>query len=87
MNEQHMRVGELDELKCQVAACRRALRRQGWMVRLLLMALLMPLVIAATVSVQNADLLIDRTGFSISANNLIQGSCPQCREPAAGVWN
>jgi len=31
-------------------------------------------------------LLIDRVGFSISANHLRQGACPDCRTPAAGVW-
>ncbi|MFH1091439.1 MAG: AmmeMemoRadiSam system radical SAM enzyme [Pseudomonadota bacterium] len=32
-------------------------------------------------------LLVDRTGFSVSANNLMEGSCPACREPASGVWS
>jgi len=31
-------------------------------------------------------LLIDRIGFSISANHIRQGACPDCRTPAAGVW-
>lgn len=30
-------------------------------------------------------LLIDRLGFSVSANNLRQGACPRCRTPLAGV--
>ena len=31
-------------------------------------------------------LLIDRTGFHVSANRIESGSCPECRTPASGVW-
>jgi len=31
-------------------------------------------------------LLVDRLGFSVSANHIRQGACPDCRTPVAGVW-
>jgi pyruvate formate lyase activating enzyme len=30
--------------------------------------------------------LISRYGFSIQKNNLIQGKCPSCKSPIAGIW-
>ena len=30
--------------------------------------------------------LIERAGFSIRANRLAKGSCPDCAAPVAGVW-
>jgi len=30
--------------------------------------------------------LIQRTGFSISQNQLIDGACPECSTPIAGIW-
>lgn len=35
---------------------------------------------------QCGQILIDRVGFSVSANNLRDGNCPHCQTPAAGVW-
>ncbi len=32
------------------------------------------------------NLLIDRIGFSVRANNITGGGCPQCGTPAAGFW-
>ena len=31
-------------------------------------------------------LLIDRVGFSVNANHLVDGACPECRTPASGIW-
>jgi pyruvate formate lyase activating enzyme len=31
-------------------------------------------------------LLIDRTGYSITQNNLIDGHCPKCNRIIEGVW-
>ncbi len=32
------------------------------------------------------ELLIDRTGYSVTINNLINGHCPKCKRAIEGVW-
>ena len=35
---------------------------------------------------QCGELLIDRTGYSITVNNLEDGHCPKCKREIEGVW-
>jgi pyruvate formate lyase activating enzyme len=30
--------------------------------------------------------LIERAGFTVRANRLVKGSCPDCGAPVAGIW-
>lgn len=32
------------------------------------------------------EMLLDRMGFQVSANNLREGKCPACNQPIEGVW-
>lgn len=35
---------------------------------------------------QCGELLIDRTGYSVTVNNIIDGHCPKCNREIEGVW-
>ena len=35
----------------------------------------------------DGTMLIRRTGYRIEENNLVDGRCPTCRQPIAGVWS
>ena len=39
-----------------------------------------------TVCYACGELLIDRWGFSVRANRLVDGHCPRCEAPIPGVW-
>ncbi len=41
---------------------------------------------ASTYCPRDGTLLIERMGFRVVANNLVDGACPTCRRPIPGVW-
>jgi pyruvate formate lyase activating enzyme len=40
----------------------------------------------ATLCPACSHVLIQRSGFVVAANRLVDGRCPQCQQPVAGVW-
>jgi pyruvate formate lyase activating enzyme len=32
------------------------------------------------------ELLINRTGYTVTINNLIEGHCPKCNRAIEGIW-
>ncbi|MBE0584449.1 MAG: AmmeMemoRadiSam system radical SAM enzyme [Desulfofustis sp.] len=41
----------------------------------------------ATLCPACSRVLVERSGFLVNANHLIDGRCPQCQQPVAGIWN
>jgi pyruvate formate lyase activating enzyme len=33
------------------------------------------------------EVLVERSGFSVTKNSVVDGRCPQCGAPAAGIWS